>query len=83
MTTLFTTAGQYFAAIGGLHPLAETVNALAPASMWLKCTFHLKFFFLSLNFNQDSGSPYPLPVKGTAKLGKKKEKIVEKSSYCP
>jgi len=39
-TTLFTAAGQYFAAIGSLHALTKTVNMLAAASMWLECTFH-------------------------------------------
>ena len=46
LTTLFTTAGQNFATVGGLHPLAETVNALAATSMWLKCTFHVEIFYV-------------------------------------
>ena len=46
LTTLFTTAGQNFTTVGGLHPLAETVNALAATSMWLKCTFHVEIFYV-------------------------------------
>lgn len=46
LTTLFTTASQNFTAVGGLHPLAETVNALAATSMWLKCTFHVEIFYV-------------------------------------
>ena len=33
-------AGQYFAAIGSLHTLAETMNGFAATLMWLECTFH-------------------------------------------
>ena len=40
MTTLCTTGSQYLTAIGGLHPLAETVDRLTAASVWLKCTLH-------------------------------------------
>jgi hypothetical protein len=40
VTSLCTTAGQHLAAIGSLHPLAETVDRLAAASVWLKCTLH-------------------------------------------
>jgi hypothetical protein len=40
VTTFCATAGQYFTTIGRLHAFAETVNGLAAAGMWLKCTFH-------------------------------------------
>jgi hypothetical protein len=40
MTSFCTTAGQHFAAIGSLHPFAETVDRLTAASVRLKCTFH-------------------------------------------
>jgi len=42
VTTLCTPASQYFAAIGGLHPLAEAMNRLAATSVWLKCALHAK-----------------------------------------
>ena len=74
MTTLCTAAGQYFTAVGGLHPLAEAMNRLAATSVWLKCTLHLKNFYTLPKFNQDYGSPYPSPVKGMAKLGKFRKK---------
>jgi hypothetical protein len=45
-TTLFATAGQDFTTVGGLHPLAESVNALAATSMWLKCTLHVEIFYV-------------------------------------
>jgi hypothetical protein len=54
------------------------MNGLPATSVWLKCTLHLKNFYTLPKFNQDHGSPYPSPVKGTAKLGKKVENPVEK-----
>ena len=57
MTALGPAAGQYLAAIGGLHTFTESVNGLAATRMRLKCTFHcLKDLY---------------PDEGTAKLGKK------------
>jgi len=44
MTALCTAAGQYLAAIGSLHTLAETMYRFATAIMRLECTFHDLFF---------------------------------------
>jgi hypothetical protein len=33
-----------------LHALAETMYGFAAASVWLKCTFHVKFFKLLTHF---------------------------------
>ena len=40
VATLAATAGEDFAAVGGLHALAETVNGFTTATMRLECTFH-------------------------------------------
>lgn len=45
LTALCTAACQYFAAIGCLHALAETMNGFTAAAMRLKCTFHCFSFF--------------------------------------
>jgi hypothetical protein len=47
MTAFLAPAGQYFAAISGLHTFAETVNGFSAACMWLKCTFHLLKIFVT------------------------------------
>ena len=40
MTTLCPAGSQHFAAIGGLHPPAETMDRFAAPSVRLKCTLH-------------------------------------------
>ena len=82
LTTLFTTAGQYLTAIGSLHTLTKTMHGLAATSVRLKCTFHLiNVFYVTGISIKDHRSPYPLSVKGTAKLGKKRLPANKKTIY--
>lgn len=47
MASFSAAAGQHFAAVGRLHPLAESMHSFTATPVWLICTFHdclLKFY---------------------------------------
>lgn len=65
LATFRPAAGQYFTAIGSCHALTKTVNGFTAALMWLKCTFHVLIFLLTLNMiSFHAAVTILLPVKG-------------------
>lgn len=65
LATFPSAAGQYFTAIGSFHTLAKTVNGFTAALVWLKCTFHVLIFLLTLNMiSFHAAVTILLPVKG-------------------
>gem|GEM_PF-3612010 len=77
MASFLPAACQYFTAVGGLHPLAESVNGFTAAGMRLECTFHvfLLFHCLKIRLGEQPGfrpvhrSPHPWICERTAKVG--------------
>lgn len=57
VTAFFTAAGQYFAAIGGLHALTETMRGFTAALGRLVCTFlcHLIGFSFFKQYRGEAG----------------------------
>jgi hypothetical protein len=62
-----------FACVGGNHE--RSCGGVYVVEMYVS----FEIFFTFLNSVIDHGSPYPLPVKGTAKLGKKSRNCGKKA----
>lgn len=87
LTAFSAARSQYFAAIGRLHALAETVYCFTTTPVRLECTFHCFVFYPVFEccpwraghcFKPNGRSPYPPFVKGTAKV---KEKVVGSNRF--